>query len=227
VGGNAANTTVTISGGGGGISTVLSPTVRYQAFEQTISGVVVASQILSTGTLYAGLSWSQSGTTVTITSTAHGLTNGDYIVVRGGADSYLYVLITYVDVDTFTYTSATTATTTGTDGAYVPAFKLSSVTKTTVTIDEPSSGNVQLLSMTFSTEQTGQPFITVTVPNTIENGAGGNTDLFDKNNPVVSNSINGATSTGAAVSFSTTSNFNQFKVEGINAGVRNSIKMVF
>ena len=189
--------------------------------------MVVASQILSTGTLYAGLSWSQSGTTVTVTSTAHGLTSGDYIVVRGGADSYLYANITSTGTDTFTYTSATSATTFGEDGAYVPAFKLSSVTKTTVTIDEPSSGNTQLLSMTFSTEQVGGSFITVTVPNTIENGAGGNTDLFDKNNPVVSNAIAGATSTAAAVSFSTTSNFNQFKIEGLNPGVRNSIKMVF
>ena len=216
---------VTISGGGGGgISTVLSPTVRYQAYE---SGLI-ASQILSTGTLYAGLSWSQSGTTVTVTSTSHGLSTGDYIVVRGGADSYLYVDITSTGANTFTYTSATSATTTGTDGAYVPAFKLTTVSKTGATIIAPGAGDCQLLSMTFQTGGAlSQTYVEFVMPADIENGAGGNTDLQDKNIPSVGIVINGTTNSGGSVSFSTTGTFNTFRVEGLNGALNNFVKMAF
>ena len=203
---------------------MLSPTVRYQAFE---SGLI-ASQILSTGTLYAGLSWSQSGTLVTVTSTSHGLSTGDYIVVRGGADSYLYVSITSTGANTFTYTSATTATTTGTDGAYVPAFKLTTVSKLGATIEAPGAGDCQLLSMTFQTG-TGlsQTFVTFVLPADIENGGGGNTDLQDKNIPAVGIVQNGSANSGGSVSFVTSGPFTTFKVEGLNGALNNFVKMSF
>jgi hypothetical protein len=64
--------------------------------------------------------YSQSGTTITVTSAAHGLTNGQRVffdATSGTARDGCYN-ITYVDVDTFTITSAVSATTTGDCGIY-------------------------------------------------------------------------------------------------------------
>ena len=180
MGGNAANTTVTITGGGGGgISTVLNNEVRYIAYNSS-----QFVEIKNTGTLYAGLSWSQSGTTVTITSTAHGLTSGDYIVVRGGADSYLYVIISNVSSNSFDYISATTATTTGTDGAYVPAARVVSINDDQATIASPSAGDIQIGYIKYinATTKTTNSF-DLTLPQGINNGVGGNNSYETQSPP--------------------------------------------
>jgi hypothetical protein len=37
---------------------------------------------MSSGNIISGLTWARSTTTLTITSTAHGLSTGDYVVIR-------------------------------------------------------------------------------------------------------------------------------------------------
>tara|TARA_R110002153_G_scaffold187960_1_gene340938 strand:+ start:529 stop:1215 length:687 start_codon:yes stop_codon:yes gene_type:complete len=228
VGGNAANTTVTITGGGGGgISTVLNNEVRYVAYNSS-----QFVEIKNTGTLYAGLSWSQSGTTVTVTSTAHGLTNGDYIVVRGGADSYLYREITFIDVDTFTYTSATTATITGTDGAYVPAARVVSIDDDQATIASPSAGDIQIGYIKYINATT--KFTTsfdLTLPQGINNGVGGN-NSFETQSPPTSIVFAGDGTYNSAATIQVKgiggSNFNVIQIPaGLNDFAKNIVIFTF
>ena len=64
--------------------------------------------------------YSQSGTTITVTSAAHGLTNGYRVFfdATSGTSRDGCYNITYVDVDTFTITSAVSATTSGNCNIY-------------------------------------------------------------------------------------------------------------
>lgn len=82
--------------------------------------------------------------------------------------------------------------------------------------------------MTFQTGTAlAQTFATFIMPSNIENGAGGNTDLQDKNIPSVSIVQNGNANSGGSISFSTGANFTTFKVEGLSNVVNNFIKMSF
>ena len=82
---------------------------RLQAWEIGSSSNFYESSTYTTGT------YSRSGTTVTVTLTAHGLTNGaDYRVdiTSGTATDDTYT-ITVVDANTFTYTDTVSGTTSG------------------------------------------------------------------------------------------------------------------
>jgi hypothetical protein len=214
VGGSTPNATLTISGGGGGgISTVYTNVVRYA----TTSGSDKA-QLMSSGTLYGGLSWTRSSTTLTVTSTSHGLTTGDYVLLRNFNVDYVYVSITSTGTDTFTCTVADSGATSGSEGAYIPSFKVTALNETTLTIASPSAGNCQLLSVQVYIDSSETGVITVTLPNDIKNGAGDNTSLSTKNPPVfVAYNVSGAGSAfigAAGVTFSTTSGFNTYTLSG-------------
>lgn len=60
--------------------------------------------------------YSQSGTTVTVTATAHGLTAGNLVysdITTGTAVDGTYTVVTVTDANTFTYTAGTSLTTSG------------------------------------------------------------------------------------------------------------------
>ena len=58
---------------------------------------------MSSGNVEGGLTWSRSSTTLTVTKTAHGLTAGDFVIIRNMSEDYSYLeLQTVADVNTFT-----------------------------------------------------------------------------------------------------------------------------
>ena len=200
-------------GAGGGAS--YNPVVRYE-----VSSGNKRAQLLSSGNVEGGLTWSRSSTTLTVTHTSHGLSAGDFVVIRNMSEDYSYLEIqTVPNVNSFTLTVADSGGTSGTEGAYIPAFDVSSLTNTALTIASPSAGNAQLISMVVFLDQMEDASITVTVPsNSITNGAGKNNSL---NSRVPASfdfyDVSGATSSkvgSATLSFSTTTNHNVYSLGG-------------
>ena len=176
---------------------------------------------MSSGNIESGLSWSRSSTTISITSTAHGLTSGDYVVVRNMGDTdYVYGTISNVSTNSFDITNAVNSgDTSGTAGVYIPAFDVSSLSETALTIEAPSSGNVQLLSVQVFINSSDTGTITVTLPsNALENGAGENNSLSTRNVPQTEfYNVGGSQSSkinAGGVSFSTSSNHNVYTLAG-------------
>ncbi len=218
-----------VSGGGGG--TIYNSTVRYVAYNST-----QLVEILSTGTMYSGLSWSRSGATITITSTAHGLSNGDYVVVRNMGDTdYVYGAISSVTTDSFQITNAVSSgDTSGTAGAYIPAADATSVTDDGATIGSPTVGDIQIISIKvhFNTLKSGNTF-DLTMPTSLTNGAGGNTSNATMNPPIVGvwNLSTGAFNASGLVSIwggtGSAGSYNVFQVGGINQLVDGMVKFTF
>jgi hypothetical protein len=218
----------TPSGGGG---TIYNSTVRYVAYNST-----QLVEILSTGTMYSGLSWSRSGATITITSTAHGLSNGDYVVVRNMGDTdYVYGAISSVTTDSFQITNAVSSgDTSGTAGAYIPAADATSVTDDGATIGSPTVGDIQIISIKvhFNTLKSGNTF-DLTMPTSLTNGAGGNTSNTTMNPPIVGvwNLSTGAFNASGLVSIwggtGSAGSYNVFQVGGINQLVDGMVKFTF
>ena len=218
----------TPSGGGG---TIYNSTVRYVAYDST-----QLVEILSTGTMYSGLSWSRSGATITITSTAHGLSNGDYVVVRNMGDTdYVYGAISSVTTDSFQITNAVSSgDTSGTAGAYIPAADATSVTDDGATIGSPTVGDIQIISIKvhFGTAKSGNTF-DLTMPTSLTNGAGGNTSNATMNPPIVGvwNLSTGAFNASGLASIwggtGSAGSYNVFQVGGINQLVDGMIKFTF
>ena len=201
------------------------------------SGADYEIYLQSTGNLYSGLSWSRSTTTITVTSTAHGLSTGDFVILRNMSLDYARVSITSTGANTFTATVTDSGDTSGTAGAYVPVLGISSVTNnsgdvTAVTVDAPSAGNVQLNSVRlFANNQETSP-CTYTVPASLSNGAGGFNDKQDINQALLI--VNGFDGTGNSTSISSAtaqynlgSNFNQIRVNSIDNFSPIMTKLVF
>jgi len=218
----------TPSGGGG---TIYNSTVRYVAYNST-----QLVEILSTGTMYSGLSWSRSGATITITSTAHGLSNGDYVVVRNMGDTdYVYGVISSVTTDSFQITNAVSSgDTSGTAGAYIPAADATSVTDSAATIGSPTVGDIQIISIKvhFGAAKFGTTF-DLTMPTSLTNGAGGNTSTATMNPPIVGvwDLSTGAFNASGLVSVwggtGSAGSYNVFQVGGINQLVDGMVKFTF
>ena len=136
------------------------------------------------------------------------------------SEDYSYLAIqTVADVNTFTLTVADSGGTSGSAGAYIPAFDIASMTNTALTLNAPSAGNVQILSLSQFTDSMTDTSVTITVPsNAIDNGAGKNNSKATKNPPSsdVFN-VGGTTSSkinAAAISFSTNSNYGVYTLSG-------------
>ena len=179
--------------------------------------------------MYGNKTWSRVGSTVTVTSTAHGLTAGDFIVVRGGSDTYLYVEISNVSTNAFDFTSGTSGTASGTDLTYIPAAKLTSVSEAGATLESPSAGNIQVNSIAISTGTKTSSEFELTCTSDIENGSGDNTSLIGQNIPIVGvwKFSDGGYNAGGNVSINTSSPFNSFTVGGINTFINNLIRFQF
>jgi hypothetical protein len=172
---------------------------------------------MSAGTLFGGLSWARSGTTLTVTSNAHGLTTGDYVILRGFNVDYVHVSITSTGTDTFTCTVADTGATSGTEGAYIPVLEASTFNDTTITIDAPSAGNVQLISCVIYIDDSQTTPKSLTVPsNALTNGAGKNASTDSRVVPSYRafNMDSGAAIGDAGLTFSPSANFNVYSLAG-------------
>jgi hypothetical protein len=173
---------------------------------------------MSSGNIISGLTWARTTTTLTITSTAHGLLTGDYVVLRNFNVDYVYAEITVTDSDTFTAQVTDTGGTSGTTGVYIPAFDVSALNETTITIVAPNSGNCQLMSMAVFINASETGTYTLTVPTSITNGAGTNGALNSLNVPnyrAYNVSNPGSSVIGAAsLTFSTSTGFGTFTLSG-------------
>jgi len=210
-----------------------NPQITYLADS---SGADYEIYLQSTGNLYSGLAWSRSTNTLTVTSALHGLTTGDAVLLRNVNTDYVYIAsITVTGANTFTAGVADTGDTSGI-GAYIPALKVSSVTNnsgdiTAVTVAAPSAGNVQLNSIRlFANNQETSP-CTYTVPASLSNGVGGNTDKQDINQALVfANGFDGtgnSTTISAVAQYNLGSNFNQIRISGIDNFSPVMTKLVF
>ena len=93
----------------------------------------------------SSLTWSRSTTTLTVTSTSHGLTTGDRIILRGTNVSTAQSLtVTVTDANTFTVTVGNTGTSSGSSGIYSRGYNMARVTST-VTLYAPTGGGVTLI----------------------------------------------------------------------------------
>jgi hypothetical protein len=173
---------------------------------------------MSSGNIISGLTWARTTTTLTITSTAHGLLTGDYVVLRNFNVDYVYVEITVTDSDTFTAQVTDTGGASGTDGVYIPALDVPTLGDATMVVSAPSSGNVQIMSMTIFIDSSETDPKSITFPTSITNGAGGNSSLQTKNPPVFQAfNVNGGTSsqlTSGGVAFSTTGTYGVMSLSG-------------
>jgi hypothetical protein len=123
----ATTASYALNAGSGAVTETLeyNGQIRYEI----VSGSTKA-QIVSTGNVYKNLSWSRSSTTLTVTSTGHGLSTGDNVLIRNMSEDYELKSITTSGVDAFTCTVADSGDTSGTTGAYIPAFDCSTISLT-------------------------------------------------------------------------------------------------
>ena len=85
---------------------------------------------------------------------------------------------TVADANTFTAQVADSGDTSGSAGAYIPAFDVSSSYRYSINLESPSAGNCQLMSLTHFIDTMENTSVLVTVPsNALTNGAGGNNSL--------------------------------------------------
>ena len=144
------------------------------------------AQLLSSGNLISGKSWTRSGSTISISSQGHGLASGDFIVVRNmGATDYLYCEISNVSSNAFDITDAVNSgDVSGAAGAYIPAFSVPTLGTTEVTVEAPATGNCQLISLGVYIDYSSLTVLKITVPaNAISNGAGSNSSVDSQTIP--------------------------------------------
>jgi hypothetical protein len=185
---------------------------------------------MSSGNIISGLTWSRTTTTLSITSTAHGLTAGDYVVIRNMSVDYSYLTISNVTTNAFDVTVPDSGGASGTDGVYIPALDVPTLGDATMVVSAPSSGNVQIMSMTIFIDSSETDPKSITFPTSITNGAGGNSSLQTKNPPVFQAfNVDGGTSsqlTSGGVVFSTTGTYGVMSLSG-GLDIFGSIIMTF
>jgi hypothetical protein len=209
------------TGAGTAAGTGFNNEISYQA---AAGGSDYEVHLTSTGNLYQGLSWSRSSTTLSITSTAHGLSNGDYVIIRNMSEDYSYLAVSNVSTNAFDVTVADSGGTSGTAGAYIPAVE-ATVTQTSgdvtaIVLTAPTVGNIRVNAIQlYANEQASN--MTIDVPSSLSNGNG----FSDKQQiiPVVGAAIGvggTGTSTGltAAFQYNLGTNINRINVSGIDNG---------
>ena len=204
--------------------TTFNDNIRYEAYNST-----QVIEILSTGTIYSGLDWTRSSTTLTITSPSHGLVNGDYVVIRNMSEDYSYLAVSNVATDTFDVTVADSGGIIGSLGAYIPAARVSSATEAGATIVSPSTGNIQIQSIKVITGVKSTTGFALTMPNSIDNGAGANSSLTNQNPPLLAayRLDTGGFNASATMILNTASNFNVFNVSNLTNLKNNLIRFTF
>ena len=136
------------------------------------------------------------------------------------SEDYSYLAIqTVPNVNSFTLTVADSGDTSGTEGAYIPAFDISALTDTALTIEAPAAGNAQLLGISHFIDNMEDTSITVTTPsNAIDNGAGKNNSISTRNVPTLDcynvDGTNSSKINNASVTFVVASGHNVFTLSG-------------
>lgn len=138
---------------------------------------------VSSSTVFTGLSWSRSSTTLTIYNDAHGHTSGNRVIIRGANMDYQEGLIVSTATNSFTFTTTDTGDTSGNYAAYTLGFTYSHVgsPKTGGTLSAPTGihADCQLISLRIRTGGRSGTTYVLTVPEDAVNGCGANTSLGD------------------------------------------------
>ena len=213
----ATTASYALNAGSGAVTETLeyNGQIRYEI----VSGSTKA-QIVSTGNVYKNLSWSRSSTTLTVTSTGHGLSTGDNILIRNMSEDYELKSITTSGSDAFTCTVADSGDTSGTTGAYIPAFDCSTISLTSgvVTVTAPGAGDLQLNSMMVYAPSSESDPITVNIPAGDSNSGGINSALDTRFPPLCTfyklDGPNPILSSTTVITYSKTANFAQYSIGG-------------
>ena len=218
-------------GTGGGGATSFNSQITYIAKEVSNQHTIT---LTTSGNVYGGLTWARSSTTLTITSTAHGLTTSDYVVIRNMSADYQYLQIQSVaDANTFTLLVADSGGTSGTEGAYIPACRISAITGTTditaATIAAPTVGNIRINNFLIFAQEQSENMI-LTVPTGLTNGNGYGTDqtiapvVFNARTVESSGTAGGLT---GGTSYQVQNNQNQITLTGMNNGEKTVGNVIF
>jgi hypothetical protein len=154
--------------------------VSYQAHLDAPNGR--ECWIKSASAVSGSLNWTRSGTICTLTDVGHGLSNGDYVLVRNVNADYIYSIVSNVSISTFDVTVANSGGTSGSDASYVGAFALGSVTAGGLTLIPPTStskvADIQLISLVFTTGiRASSGSVVITLPTVAKFGGGSNNTL--------------------------------------------------
>lgn len=192
-------------GSGSGITDVYNNTARYQMV--TTANTTVSC--VSTATVRGAISWTRTGTTLTLTKTAHGHSAGNRVIIRNTNVDYQVALITSVTANTFDITCTDTGATSGSSGAYMLGFTYAhnagagSITSGTLTA--PSGGDVQLVSLRIHLGANTRSATTynLVLPSSSINGAGSDTSMDDIYIPVQNVRQDNATLTAVGATIAT------------------------
>jgi hypothetical protein len=222
----SSGTSGTGGGGGGGTATQYNTISRYQAYT---NGSDKEAWFVSSATVNTGLTWSRSTTTLTITHNTHGLNNGEAVVIRNANADNFYAIVTVSDSNTFTVTTVDSGGTSGTAAAYSKAFTVSGTpTDSALTIAAPSTGDVQLLGLLYTTGARTTTTLAVTVPASATNGAGANSTVLNQFYPILRvQLVTGAITGTAAMTLNTSSNFNVFNITSLSGAVNSLVRLTF
>lgn len=174
-------------GAGGGSATIFNTQRRYEVFSSTD----VKLDLMSTGNYMGGCSWNRVTTTLFITSSAHGLGNGDVVTWYNTNGITKTGAVTVTDPSIFSVDVADSGGTSGTEAAYVPGFSASltlngtdSVTAISITAPGGISASAQLNTMNLYASGQGDD-IAITFPIGTAEGAGFGSATFQNINSMV------------------------------------------
>lgn len=197
---------------------------RYKTYDNSSDSQI---WIVSSSTVYYSLTWTRSTTSLTIDSSNHGLVTGDYVIIRNCNVDNIWVPVISYTTNTFTVTVSDSGLTSGSEGAYSPAFKTGSESSTGCTVSAPSGADCQLLSMMVATGARSGPSYALTVPQSATNGAGLNNNILNSYFPIIRAQL---VSSGAIVSAAMTlssGNPNVFTVSSLSSSLNTLIRFDF
>lgn len=219
-------------GSGGGSNIEYNCISRYAA----VTSSNLAVWITSSSTFQTGVTWSRTGTSLTLVQTSHGLTSGERVIVRNtNVDNQVGVVVSATAND-FTIECANTGNASGTAGAYGLGFNYThqgnagSITGGTLTA--PINGNVVLLGLQIHVGANMRAATTynLVVPPSATNGAGNDTGPEDIYLPsyMVRQDADSLTAVGATVVKNVSGSYNTFQFGGLPAvGAGIYIKLQF
>jgi hypothetical protein len=208
--------------GASGVSTdyFYTPVSRYNVVNTAGAEV----WLVSSSTVHKGLNWTRSGTSLTVSRTAHGHAGGNRVIVRNTNQDYLSATIDSTTANAFIVTTADTGDSVGVEGVYSLGFTYahsgSPASGGTLYAPSGNPADVQLLSMRIRTgARTGTTY-DVVLPASAINGAGANTSLADCYIPDFSvrydsDSLNAVSST---ISTNIGSSYSTFEFDNLGLG---------
>lgn len=170
---------IAAAGGGGGSSntTIQNTITRYEA----LSSAGYKVHCVSSAPVYTGLSWSRTGTVMTMNHAGHGRAVGERVILKNTNVPVLNSLITNVTANTYDVTCADSGAVSGTQGMYTSGFKFAHNSEvagalTGGVLSAPANCDIQLLSLRIHTKPNSRAGATydLTIPTSVYNPAGVN-----------------------------------------------------